>query len=129
VYMAYCNVSGEIARGLEGAFRSWQSPHSRLRLTALVFYECQNGWFEKPDFLGDGIAGALKEILDLIYSLGQSSSTELEECGIKAASRKLNELFRQYPWLLRRTQKSLDTSPRAWAYFYSPIVPIGGAEE
>jgi hypothetical protein len=123
IYLIYCNVSEEIANGFEGVFKSWQSrldPSSKL--TVVVFGECKDGRFAEHRFLGEEIPDALQEILDLVYNLGQMSSSDLEVHGIKAASRKLNELFKQYPWLLRKLQKSLDTGPRAWAYFYSPIV-------
>jgi hypothetical protein len=130
VYIAYCNASQEIANGLEGAFRAWQ-PHSDSpkKLTIVAFKRCQHDRFVEHRFLGEVIPEALNEALDLVYRSQQINSLDLEARGIKAASRKLNELFRQYPWLLRRFQKSLDAGPRAWAYFYSPIVPVCDPQE
>jgi hypothetical protein len=130
VYLVYCNVSSEIASGFEGAFRIWQP---RLdpprRMTIVVFGSCQDNQFTQHQFLGEVVPDALRDTLDLIYRLGQTNSSELKTHGIKAASRKLNELSSQYPWLLRKVQRSLDAGPRAWAYFYSPIVPVLGSQE
>jgi hypothetical protein len=130
VYFAYCNLSEEIARGFDGAFRSWQSRiASPDRLIVVAFGKYQNGRFSQHRFLGETIPDALKEALDLIYRLGKTNSSELEAHGVKAASRKLNQLFGEYPWLLQRFQESLDVGLRAWAYFYSPIVPVLGIQE
>ena len=131
VYLVYCNVSEEIASGLEGAFRSWRSDlNPARRLTIVAFSNCQDGRFVAHRFIGEMVPDALREALDLIYSLGQASSSDLEAHGIKAASRKLNELYKQYPWLLQKSQKSVDAGPRAWAYFYSPpIVPAFAVQE
>lgn len=130
VYLTYCNVSGEIAGGLDGAFLSWQ-PHldSSKRFTVVAFGKRQDSRFAEHQFLGEVVPDALREALDQVYRLGQANSSDLEALGIKAASRKLNELFKQYPWLLRRSQKSLEVGPRAWAYFYSPVVPVFDAQE
>ena len=127
VYLAYCNVSGEIASGLEGAFRTWQpSLDPPRRMTIVVFGSCRDNRFTQHQFLGEVLPDALRDTLDLVYRLGQTNSSDLKTRGIKAASRKLNELSRQYPWLLRKVQRSLDAGPRAWAYFYSPVVPVLG---
>ena len=130
VYFAYCNLSEEIARGFDGAFRSWQSRMDVSgNLIAVAFGKCQHGRFSQHRFLGGTIPDALKEALDLIYTWGKTNSSELEAHGVKAASRKLNQLFGEYPWLLQRFQESLEVGPRAWAYFYSPIVPVLGPQE
>jgi hypothetical protein len=125
VYLTYFNVTEGITRGLDGTFRNWgAAPESPEKLNIVVFSTFQNGVFSGHQFLGQEIPAALKDVLDVIYSFGVVNSSDLEEKGIKAASRKLNELARYYPWLFRKIQKSLDTSSRAWAYFYSPIVPV-----
>lgn len=130
VYFAYCNLSEEMVKGFDGAFRSWQSRKNLSdKLIVVTFGEHKNGCFSYPRFLGGTIPDALKEALDLIYALGKINSSELENRGVKAASRKLNQLFGEYPWLLQRYQESLDVGPRAWAYFYSPIVPVLVSQE
>jgi hypothetical protein len=130
VYFAYCNLSEEIARGFHHALRSWQPRvNSSDRVSVVAFGTYQNGRFSQHRFLGETIPDALREALDLIYRLGKANSSQLEARGVKAASRKLNQLFSEYPWLLQRFQESLDVGPRAWAYFYSPIVPVLGIQE
>lgn len=125
VFLTYCNVAGQIARGLDGTFKNMGADlESSKRLNVVIFSTFQDGIFSDHQFLGQEIPAALKEILDTIYNFGVVSSSDLEEQGIKAASRKLNELARYYPWLFRKLQRSLDTNSRAWAYFYSPIVPV-----
>lgn len=125
VFLTYCNVAEEIARGLDGTFKNWGSAlETSEKLNAVVFSTFQDGKFANHQFLGQEIPAALRDILDAIYTLGVVNSSDLEEQGIKAASRKLNELAKYYPWLFCKVQKSLDTSSRAWAYFYAPIVPV-----
>ena len=125
VFLTYCNVAEEIARGLDGTFKNWGSElETSDKLNVVVFSTFQDGKFANHQFLGQEIPTALKDILDAIYTFGVVNSTDLEEQGIKAASRKLNELAKYYPWLFCKVQKSLDTGSRAWAYFYAPIVPV-----
>ncbi|MCB9420767.1 MAG: hypothetical protein H6667_13250 [Ardenticatenaceae bacterium] len=125
VFLTYCNVAEEIARGLDGTFKNWGSElETSDKLNVVVFSTFQDGKFANHQFLGQEIPTALKDILDAIYTFGVVNSTDLEDQGIKAASRKLNELAKYYPWLFCKVQKSLDTSSRAWAYFYKPIVPV-----
>lgn len=125
VFLTYCNVAEEIARGLDGTFKNWGADlGTPEKLNVVVFSTFQNNVFSNHQFLGQEIPTALKDILDVIYDLGVVNSSDLEEQGIKAASRKLNELARYYPWLFRKIQKSLNMGSRAWAYFYSPIVPV-----
>lgn len=125
VYLTYCNVTEEIARGLDGTFKHWGTdPESPGKLNIVVFSTFQDDVFSDHQFLGQEIPDALRNILDVIYNLGVVNSSGLEEQGVKAASRKLNELARYYPWLFHKFQRSLNEGSRAWAYFYSPIVPI-----
>ena len=125
VYLTYCNVSGEIATGLDGIFKLPKFEEQiNTRQNIVVFSTLQNDVFSGHQFLGQEIPTALKEILDVIYKFNVVSSSDLEEQGIKAASRKLTDLAKYYPWLFRKIQKTLDVDSRAWAYFYSPIVPV-----
>ena len=125
VFLTYCNVAEEIARGLDGTFKNWGSElEISEKLNIMVFSTFQDDIFANHQFLGQEIPTALRDILDVIYTFGVVNSSDLEEQGIKAASRKLNELAKYYPWLFCKVQKSLDTSSRAWAYFYAPIVPV-----
>ena len=117
VFLTYCNVTDEIAKGLHNSFAGPKSG------SIVVFSNYQDGIFSNHQFLGQEIPTALRDILEVIYNFGVVNSSDLEEQGIKAASRKLNELAKYYPWLFCKVQKSLDTGSRAWAYFYSPIVP------
>lgn len=125
VFLTYCNVTGEIAKGLDGTFKNW-SADSNLsnKLNIVVFSNFQNNTFFNHQFLGQEIPAALKEILAIIYDYGVINSSDLEEQDIKAPSRKLHELAKYYPWLFYKFQQSLDSGSRAWAYFYSPIVPV-----
>ncbi len=125
VCLTYCNVNEEIARGLDGIFRTIKLEEQlNTRQNIVVFSEIQNNIFSGHQFLGQEIPTALKEILDVIYKFNVVSSSNLEEQGIKAASRKLTDLAKYYPWLFRKIQRTLDVDSRAWAYFYSPIVPV-----
>lgn len=124
-YLVYCNLTQEIAEGLGRHFLHRDSRlDTSVQFTMVAFQQCVNDQFTEHFFLGEAIPGALAEVLNLIYTLGEATSQSLEERGIKAASRKLNELVKQYPWLIWRNQQSVDTSARAWAYCYSPVVPI-----
>lgn len=123
IFMTYSNASPEIANGLDAAFSSWPiSSDIDRRFTVVVFGRAGNGHFSDYQFVGKEVPEALRTILDLIYARGHALSSDIEQSGIKAASRKLNELYKQYPWLIRRVQRSVDTGSRAWAYFYYPIV-------
>jgi hypothetical protein len=125
VCLTYCNVSEEITRGLDGIFKTIKFEEQiNTRQNVVVFSVFQNDAFSGHQFLGQEIPAALREILDVIYKFNVISSSNLEEQGIKAASRKLTDLAKYYPWLFRKIQKTLDVDSRAWAYFYSPIVPV-----
>lgn len=125
VFLTYCNVAEEIARGLDGTFKNWGADSElSKKLNIVVFSTFQDGIFSNHQFLGQEIPAALRDILDVIYDIGVVNSSDLEGYGIKAASRKLNELAKYYPCLFHKSQKSLNTGSRAWAYFYSPIVPV-----
>jgi hypothetical protein len=125
VCLAYCNVNSEIIRGLDGIFKSVKDVEQiGLKQTMLVFSSFQDNKFSGHQFIGQEIPTALKEILDAIYKFNIVSSSNLEDRGIKAASKKLSDLTKYYPWLLRKIQRPLDVDSRAWAYFYSPIVPV-----
>lgn len=125
VCLTYCNVSEEIARGLDGIFKTIKLEEQMdTRQNIVVFSALQNNVFSGHQFLGQEIPTALKEILDVIYKFNVVSSSDLEDQGIRAASRKLTDLAKYYPWLFRKIQKPLDVDSRAWAYFYSPIVPV-----
>ncbi|MBC7876108.1 MAG: hypothetical protein H7Y59_02970 [Anaerolineales bacterium] len=129
VYLTYCNVSEEIATGLDGIFKLPKFENQiNTRQNIVVFSTLQNEVFSGHQFLGQEIPTALKEILDVIYKFNVVSSSDLEEHGIKAASRKLTDLVKYYPWLFRKIQRALDIDSRAWAYFYSPIVPVLNSE-
>lgn len=126
VFLTYCNISDEVARSLHYTFGKWNTSREiSEKFSIVVFSSCEEGNFEHHQFLGQEIPEALRSVLDVIYTSGQVTSLNLEDQGIKAASRKLNELGKQYPWLFCKIQASLnDADPRAWAYFYSPIVPV-----
>src|SRR6266508_5276712 len=125
VYLTYCNVSDEIAKGLDGLFKTIKGDEQiSIKQTIVVFSTLEDDRFSGHQFLGQEIPSALKEILDVIYKFNIVSSSTLEEQGIKAASKKLSDLAKYYPWLFRKIQKPLDVDSRAWAYFYSPIVPV-----
>lgn len=125
VYLVYCNVSEDIARGLHGSMMDWltRHPHYSRRFTTVAFHNRHDSQFVGHRFMGGEIPGALSEVLNVIYQLGEASSSRLQDHGIKAASRKLNALVNQYPWLVRKAQVALDADPRSWAYVYSPVVP------
>lgn len=125
VYLTYCNVGDEIARGLDGVFRTIKSNEQiSIKQTIVVFSVFQDNKFSGHQFLGQEVPTALKEILDVVYKFNIVNSSTLEEQGIKAASKKLSDLTKYYPWLFRKIQRPLDVDSRAWAYFYSPIVPV-----
>lgn len=125
IWLTYCNVSEDIARGLDGVFKNLPlESQKNYRQNIVVFSSLQNGVFSGHQFLGQEIPTALKEILDVVYKFNVVSSSDLEEQGIKAASRKLTDLAKYYPWLFRKFQRALDMDSRAWAYFYSPIVQV-----
>ncbi len=125
VCLTYCNVSDEIARGLDGIFKTTKGNEQiGVKQTIVVFSMFQDDKFSGHQFLGQEIPTALQDILDVIYKFNIVSSSTLEEQGIKAASKKLSDLTKYYPWLFRKTQRQLDGDARSWAYFYSPIVPV-----
>jgi hypothetical protein len=125
VFLTYCNVSDDIARGLDGVFKTIQGEELiSIKQTIVVFSRFQDDKFLGHQFLGQEIPAALKETLDVIYKFNVVTSSTLEEQGIKAASKKLSDLAKYYPWLFRKIQKPLDVDSRAWAYFYSPIVSV-----
>jgi hypothetical protein len=125
VCLTYCNVNDEIARGLDGVFRTIKGDEQiSTKQTIVVFSMFEDNKFSGHQFLGQEIPTALREILDVIYEFNIVNSSTLEEQGIKAASKKLSDLAKFYPWLFRKIQKPLDVDSRAWAYFYSPIVPV-----
>ncbi len=128
IYLAYSGLSQEIAREFETL--SWQSDREPDKSLSVVAFRGhgQNG-FHNHLFVGKEIPTSLTQVLDLIYQLGEVNSQILETNGVKAASRKLNELARQYPWLFRKDQKSLDSGPKAWAYFYTTVVPVAISEK
>jgi hypothetical protein len=125
VWLTYCNVNDEIAKGLDKIFKPTKgNDPTSIKQTMVVFSMFQDAKFSGYHFLGQEIPTALEEILDVIYQFNVVSSSTLEEQGIKAASKKLSDLAKYYPWLFRKIAKSLDVDSRAWAYFYSPIVPV-----
>lgn len=123
IYLAYSGLSREIVREFETL--NWQSDREPDRSLSIVAFRGhgQEG-FHDHIFVGKEIPSSLTQVLDLVYQLGEANSQVLETHGVKAASRKLNELVRQYPWLFRKDQKSLDSGPKAWAYFYTTVVPV-----
>lgn len=127
IYLTYCNVADEMVRGLDGTFKN-SAVDSNVRQNVIIFSSLNNGFFSGYQLLGQEMPTALRDILDAIYKCNEVSSSDLEKQGIKAASRKLTELTNLYPWLFRKFQKSLSKDSRAWAYFYSPIVPLSNNE-
>lgn len=91
------------------------------QLVACLFTYFDHFRFYNHFFAGDGLPDAMRNVLDLIYELGEATSAQLEEHNIAAASRKLNAITNKFPWLLKRERKILDE--RAWTYVYRPIVP------
>ena len=68
IFLTYCNVAKEIARGLDGTFKNWGSElETSEKLNVVVFSTFQDGKFANHQFLGQEIPTALKDILDTIY--------------------------------------------------------------
>ncbi len=128
IFLAYSGLSLEIIREFETL--NWQSDREPDKSLSIVAFRGhgQKG-FHGHIFVGKEIPSSLTQVLDLVYKLGEANSQILEAHGVKAASRKLNELVRQYPWLFRKDQKSLDSGSKAWAYFYTTVVPVAICEK
>lgn len=125
LYYVYVNLSVEVAQGLQQSFQNWRTdaPTSYPK-NFVTFKKMQTGIFCEHHFIGEPIPDSLLTILNAIYDLGEANSQTLENIGIKAASRKLNELYKQYPWMVRKVQVTTAGDPRSWAYSYSTIVPV-----
>lgn len=130
VYLTYCNMNDEVIKGMDGIFKAAKGfERFSIKPTMVAFSSFENGLFSGHKFIGLEIPTALKEILDVMYRFNVVTSSTLEEQGIKAASKKLTDLAKYYPWLFRKNQRPLDVDSRAWAYFYSPILPVLESEE
>jgi hypothetical protein len=97
-----------------------------------------DAWFGKysrcvPAFLEEGedvqpIIGALPprnllDVLEFCYRNGRPVTSSEVEQTLPFATKKLTDVHKQYPWLLRRHRVSGDT-PRSWRYLFIPLVPM-----
>jgi hypothetical protein len=127
VYLAYCNLSNEIISGFSRVFRpEMPKPKERVRLATVVFEQFDGVEFSGARFIGEPIPDALRSVLEIVYSNGEVTSADLEQLGIPAPSRKLNELYRQYEWLLRQERRTIGN---VWQNAYMPIVPMAVSPE
>jgi hypothetical protein len=119
LFAVYINMEPEVAQGLRYAFIGYLNRlQNDEKLVAIGFQNIT----QNHEVLGY-LPEALSNLIDAIYTnegFGMTS-TELEARGIKAASRKLNELGTQYPWLIAKIQRPAGADARTWAYEYSPI--------
>jgi hypothetical protein len=125
LFTAYINMQPEVIRGLRYAFEGYLDRlRSDEKLVAIGFQDTSQN-FEILGYLPE----ALSALVDAIYKNGDAGMTsmDLEARGIKAASRKLNELGTQYSWLvaMAKIQRPAGADARTWAYQYSPIVREG----
>lgn len=124
-YFAYAGLTADIATTLDDMFHGYpRRVEASIRFTTVAFDQIQNGGYTKYRFIGERLPEALLGVLDAIYSLGRVTSNELEKLGIRAASRKLTEVYAEYPWLLRKTQEFTGSGSNAWYYSYAPICPM-----
>ncbi|MEM6379207.1 MAG: hypothetical protein AAF705_13420 [Bacteroidota bacterium] len=115
LYLTYANMNEDLVYGWDGMFKNFPDP-----MAASILNLTTNHLYSSVTFIGSGLAESKKEALEKIYFLGKATSNDLADVGIAAASRKLNALFKEFPWLFIRNQVSLDE--KAWTYEYHPIV-------
>ena len=125
IFLAYGNLSSEMIVSLERAFSGWSLAHSPdYPMVSLGFSSIKGETYEGFRFLGaPQLPDSLKMVLDLIYKHGDLTSNDLENLGIKAPSRKLNDINNRCPWLVRQVKVRLEETEKAWTYIYSPILP------
>lgn len=125
LFLVYGNLSAELAESLERTFSGWSRAYPSETLMVAVGYKMiHDGEFQGYYFLGrPQLPSKLAEILDLIYINGDMTSYELEQKGVVAPSRKLNEVNERCPWLVRKTRVRLEETEKGWTYVYSPILP------
>ena len=124
-YLAYGNLKAPLVEALDGAFLHLiKKENTNDPLTCVGLLTFQNEFFAGHYFFGRKLPDAIKEVLDMVYEYGSMTSTEMEERGVKAASRKLNEICSQYPWLIRRHQQRIKGTEKGWTFVYSPVVPL-----
>lgn len=111
-YLIYDNLETEVGRELDAWFAKYDLPV--VGFTA--------GQMKEFKLLGKPLPDALREVLLECYRNGPISSDDLRE-RFKAASKKLNEIVKLYPWLLWRYRVNSGDNPRTWAYLYYPISP------
>lgn len=112
LYLIHVTVAPAVARSLANML-------TRAQLVAPA-------WTAGPPptalFLGAPLPPTLRQVLALLYA-GHATAAALTAAGVPAASRKLHELYRRYPHLVRRCRQR-GAGPRAWTYAYLP--PLGG---
>lgn len=111
-YLVYDNLETEVGRELDAWFTKYDLP--TIGFTA--------GQMKEFKLLGKPLPDALREVLLECYQNGPISSDDLRG-RFKAASKKLNEIVKSYPWLLWRYRVNSGDNPRTWAYLYYPILP------
>lgn len=111
-YLVYDNLETEVGRELDAWFTKYD-------LSVIGFTAEKVKRFK---LLGKPLSDALKEVLLECYQAGPISSGDLRG-RFKAASKKLNEIVKSYPWLLWRYRVNSGDNPRTWAYLYYPILP------
>jgi hypothetical protein len=112
-YLIYDNLENEVRRELDAWFTKYDLP--TIGFTT--------GKMKEFKLLGKQLPDALKELLLECYQNGPISSDDLNG-RFKAASKKLNEIVKSYPWLLWRYRVNSGNNPHTWAYLYHPILPI-----
>lgn len=108
--LLYINVGPDLQRALAAALHSATAPLA-LPLASASFR---------------GVIGPLPEhlhaLLSTLYSTPAGlTASELEELGVKAASRKLHALIDGWPEVVRRQQET-GRGVRAWTYRHLPVL-------
>lgn len=109
IYLLHANVAPLIAQGLANIL-------ALAQLVSPAWTSCPNS---APLFLGAPLPPALRQVLTLLYA-GHSTAAALTVAGVPAPSRKLHEIQRRWPHLVRCQQHRGGANPRAWHYNYAP---------
>ena len=128
-FLVYCNLSRDVLNGLGSAMQSWANrTGSSKKIVALGFEKLIEDKFSGFELLGESLPESQLEVLKEIYKSNEISSSELEKMDIKAASKKLNALAENYPWLFRRQKIRLLGTTKGWNYIYRPVVTATSGE-
>jgi hypothetical protein len=110
-YLIYDRLAPDILRELD----AWFAKHSRCVPAIPDQHACEQF------VIGALPPKNLLNVLEYCYQHGSATSEALE-LAVPAASKKLTDLYKQYPWLVHR-QKVSGEAPRSWHHVFTSLAP------